>query len=312
MPKVSVIIATYNCEDYVVQAVKSALAQTYRDFEIIVVDDGSTDDTAARLKEFTEKIHYLYQANAGPAAAHNLGLAHSMGQYIAFLNHDDLWAPQYLDSQVAYLDNNPKVDLVHTAYYEIDEEGRILREKGGKSLQGYCLSKMFEKNIMSQSMIMLRREPFFKLGLWDIWSDPSDRELYIRLASSGCSFGYISTPLVFYRIRRGSITQRTPWRQLEGQAYAYKKYLAWLKRSDVHIEQCLLNVVQSSLDEVMFKLTRHYRIKSQRRKAFSILLPLVLRRPWRLRYILRFISILVPNKLVDKVSGFMAKQATNG
>jgi len=303
MPKVSVIIATYNCADFVVQAIRSVLQQTFRDFEILVVDDGSTDDTAARLKQFDDKIRYFYQANAGPATAHNLALSHANGQYIAFLNSDDLWAPEKLELQTAYLDAHPWVGLVHTNFHVIDEDGNPFRLNVGEqkaNLRGNCLLQLIRTSLLI-STVMVRREWLFSIGLLDAWADPSDRDMYIRLLAAGCSFEYIPTPLMLYRIRRGSITQTSLWRILEGQVYTFQKYLARLKRSDVKASPQVTKLVERELDEVKFKLSRHYRIKGQRWDAISMLLPLILRRPWRLKYFARLATILTPDLLLEKI-----------
>lgn len=302
MPKVSILMATYNCAQFVVQALRSALDQTFRDFEIIVVDDGSTDDTAIRLRQFGDNIRYIYQANSGPSAAHNLALAHSSGQYIAFLNSDDIWAREKLEEQIAYLDTHPEVGIVHTGFYEIDESGNILRIKRSYEkdiIEGNCLLLLFEKRLL-QSSVMVRREWLFRVGLLDAWASPSDRELYVRLAASGCVFGYIPTPLWSYRLRRGSVTQASSWRLLEAQAYTYQRYLGWLRRSDVKKDPDLMRSVEKKLDEIRFKLSRHYRIKGQRRRALRTLLPLILKRPWRTKYFVRLASILLPSPLLRK------------
>lgn len=293
-------MATYNCAQFIVQAIKSVLDQTFHDFEIIIVDDGSTDDTALRLKQFGDDINYIYQANTGPASAHNRALAYARGQYIAFLNSDDIWAGEKLEKQVAYLDAHPTVGIVHTGYNEIDEDGKIIRVKRSYEsnyIEGDCLTLLFEKRLM-QSSVMVRREWLFRIGLLDIWADPSDRELYIRLAAFGCTFGYIPTPLWSYRLRRGSFTQSSPLRLLEGQSYSYQRYLAWLRRGDVNKNPELIQIVENNLDEVKYKLTRHYRNKGLRRSAFLAMLRLIMRRPFRMKYYVRLASILLPSALL--------------
>jgi glycosyltransferase involved in cell wall biosynthesis len=113
-PTVSVIIPTYNCAPYVAAAVESALAQTYRPLEVIVVDDGSTDGTAAVLRPYAGRIVALRQANGGAAAARNAGIGRARGEVLAFLDADDLWLPGKLERQVSVLRRHPKVDLVFT------------------------------------------------------------------------------------------------------------------------------------------------------------------------------------------------------
>ena len=100
MPTVSVIIPTFNRSKLVVNAIRSVLCQTYRDYEIIVVDDGSTDDTAEALTPYMDRIRYVYQANLGPGAAQNRGIQLARGKWISILASDDLWLPTKLEAQL--------------------------------------------------------------------------------------------------------------------------------------------------------------------------------------------------------------------
>jgi hypothetical protein len=100
LPRVSAIIPTYNAPHFLVQAVESALAQDYRDYELIVIDDGSGPETHQALEPYMDRIRYIYQENAGPSAARNRGIRESTGELLAFLDHDDLWLPGKLTAQV--------------------------------------------------------------------------------------------------------------------------------------------------------------------------------------------------------------------
>ena len=102
MPKVSVIIPTYNRAHYICETIDSILAQTYRDYEIIVVDDGSADNTRKVLQKYDGKVRYFYQKNRGPSAARNFGISQSQGEYIAFLDDDDLWTENKLELQIDF------------------------------------------------------------------------------------------------------------------------------------------------------------------------------------------------------------------
>src|SRR5687768_199170 len=112
--RVSVIIPTYNSGSLVVQAVEGVLAQTRQAEEVIVVDDGSTDDTAERLQQFGERIRVVRQANGGVATARNAGLRASSGDLVAFLDADDAWHPQKLERQIALLQQHPEFGLLAT------------------------------------------------------------------------------------------------------------------------------------------------------------------------------------------------------
>jgi glycosyltransferase involved in cell wall biosynthesis len=114
MPRVSVIIPTFNCARFLGRAIETALTQTYRDYELIVVDDGSTDETREVVASFGSKLRYLYQPNGGVYSARNLALSSANGELVAYLDADDMWYPHKLDTQVAFLDAHKECGLVHS------------------------------------------------------------------------------------------------------------------------------------------------------------------------------------------------------
>src|SRR5436309_855641 len=113
---VSVVIPTFNSADYLVQAIQSVLAQTYQDFEILVVDDASTDHTEEAIQPFADRVIYLRQERGGPSVARNRGILQAKGELIAFLDADDLWRPNKLARQVEYLNQHPEACLVYTDF----------------------------------------------------------------------------------------------------------------------------------------------------------------------------------------------------
>lgn len=123
---VSVIIPTYNRATYVTQAIESALLQSYVPVEIVVVDDGSTDDTQRVLAPYSERINYIYQGNQGEAVARNTGIAASCGDYVAFLDSDDVWFSSKLSKQMSYLSAHPEVGMVASHAIAIDKYGVAL------------------------------------------------------------------------------------------------------------------------------------------------------------------------------------------
>lgn len=128
MPKVSVIIPVFNGNRFICDAIVSVLGQIYRDFELIVVDDGSQDQTAQRVKDYGDRLTDLYQPNSGQARARNLGHTHSSGEYLAFLDADDRWYPKMLEIEVRAMNENPEVGLMYSDVDIIDEEGKLLQE----------------------------------------------------------------------------------------------------------------------------------------------------------------------------------------
>ena len=126
-PKVSTIISAYNAARTIREAIESALRQDYENQEIIVVNDGSTDSTAATLSEYDGRVHVITQANRGVASARNAGVAFSTGEYLAFLDSDDLWMPGKLSTMIRALEQNPRASLAFSEFGFIDDEGREYR-----------------------------------------------------------------------------------------------------------------------------------------------------------------------------------------
>ena len=126
---VSVLIPTFNRAYIVCRAIESVLAQTYRNFEVIVVDDGSTDDTREQLARFGDAIRYIYQPNAGLAAARNTGLAAARGEFIALQDSDDLWLPWKLEGQLAVMAVNPQIGLCWTDLTAVDPTAKVVRDR---------------------------------------------------------------------------------------------------------------------------------------------------------------------------------------
>ena len=130
MPKISVIVPTYNRTRFLPISIKSILAQTFEDYEIIIVDDGSTDDTSTVVRSFSDsRIKYIRQSNAGQAAARNTGLSHAAGEYIGFLDDDDLYVPSALQVLSTCLDKHPDIGMVSGGWFAIDEHGVRIRER---------------------------------------------------------------------------------------------------------------------------------------------------------------------------------------
>jgi glycosyltransferase involved in cell wall biosynthesis len=161
MPRVSVIIPTFNRETLVAEAVRSVLDQTYCDFELIVVDDGSTDGTAQALAPprsmAGDRLRYIAQEHRGPSAARNAALRIATGELIAFLDSDDLWRPRKLERQVAFLDAHPALALCHTDEIWIRSGRRVNPRERHRKSGGYIFPRALELCIISPSAAMLRR-----------------------------------------------------------------------------------------------------------------------------------------------------------
>jgi len=141
MARVSVVIPTYNRLPRVKDAIDSVLKQTYRDFKLWVVDDGSTDGTGESLRVFGNKVKYISQDNSGVSAARNLGLRVSRGKYVAFLDSDDLWEPRKLEIQVRWMEANPQFPLSYTDEVWIRRGIRVNPKKRHAKYSGWIFEK---------------------------------------------------------------------------------------------------------------------------------------------------------------------------
>jgi glycosyltransferase involved in cell wall biosynthesis len=184
-PEVSVIIPTYNYSRYLGEAIQSVLDQTLQDFEIIVVDDGSTDNTREIVQSYGEKIKYFYQSQQGPAKARNRAILESHGKFIAFLDSDDVWLPTKLEKQVALFKSNPKIGMVVTDNYLFDEKGvyKDYVNKKGYLLTGDVVYNIFINSGVVTPTVMVRREVFDKVGLFEEnLQIAEDDNMWIRIA----------------------------------------------------------------------------------------------------------------------------------
>ena len=132
-PRVSIVIPAYNSASYIRASLQSVLEQTYSDYEVIVVDDGSVDDTRAAVLAVEGPVRYVYQSNSGPSVARNTGIRAAAGEFICFLDADDAWTPDKLDTQVEFMDQNPQIGLVFADSDEFDEGGVQCRSLLSKS-----------------------------------------------------------------------------------------------------------------------------------------------------------------------------------
>lgn len=213
VPAISVIIPTYNCAGYLPEAIESVLAQTFKDYELIVVDDGSTDETGQVVQRYGDKVNYLCQENRGPGAAKNLGIHTSRGALIATLDADDMWRPEKLAIQYEYMSSHPEVGLVYSDASSFDENGiRTIayNKKYRRVFQGRVFDKLILKNFIASITIMVRKECLDRVGLFpENFMISEDWHLWLRIARE-YQIGYIDQPLAMYRLQEKSLTWDYP------------------------------------------------------------------------------------------------------
>ena len=200
-PKVSVIIPAYNAMRFLPQTVESVLEQTFQDFEVLIVDDGSKDDTAIWAAAHDDpRVKLVSQPNGGAAAARNTGIANAAGEYVAFLDADDLWQATKLAKQVARLEADPNVGLADTWISYIDGDGEPMGKVMTQQLEGDVWAQMVEYNLVRcGSTPLVRRRCFQEVGAFDeSFRFSEDWEMWIRITSR-YQFAVVKEPLVAYR-----------------------------------------------------------------------------------------------------------------
>lgn len=217
MPKVSVIIPTYNRDKFISDTIDSVLNQTFKDFEVIVIDDGSTDNTKSVLKKYGTRIRVLEQTNLERAVARNNGVKNSSGKYIAFLDSDDLWMKNKLEKQVEILEQNKDIILTYCSCLRVDEEGKKIKI-AKRQLQGFSgnvKEHLLLRNCIVSPTPVLRREYFNKTeGFKSQYIPYEDWEFWIRFSLLG-QFYFINEPLACYRIHSEQSVQLVKAEKIE-------------------------------------------------------------------------------------------------
>ncbi|NWJ97170.1 MAG: glycosyltransferase [Chloroflexi bacterium] len=229
-PLVSVIMPSYNCRRWIGEALDSLLNQTYANLDIVVVDDGSTDDTATYLQEnYAGKITYIYQPNGGLAHARNTGIRAAKGELISFLDADDWIVAEKIAHQVAYLKQHPECDIVYCNYwYAYDDNPThliIAEEFGFRIRAGEIMPLLLGGDNFPMHAPLLRRKCVERVkGFLESLRSLEDFDFWLRLAGAGFRFEYLDERLVIYRKRAGSLSRDlTNLRLHRYRAYAHIK-----------------------------------------------------------------------------------------
>ncbi|WP_299464586.1 glycosyltransferase family A protein [uncultured Gimesia sp.] len=217
-PRISVITAVYNAEHFLANTLRSLLGQTYEDFEAVVIDDGSSDASLEIVERFAaddDRIRVFSQANSGVAGALNRGLRESRGEFIAFLDHDDLWKPEKLALQLDCFERDESLGFAGCYSALVNPDGHCLGWRFGSAASGDVYRKMLFCDLVGGgSVAMVRRAAFDQAGLFDPRPEirgRSDWDQWIRIARS-CTFATVEKTLVGYT--RGASNYSRDYRQM--------------------------------------------------------------------------------------------------
>ncbi|MGB0059921.1 glycosyltransferase family 2 protein [Candidatus Binatus sp.] len=312
MPRVSVIIPAYNAAATIAGTIDSVVGQSFHDFEIICVDDGSTDGTLAIIRQYADGVRLIEQANSGPAAARNNGARHSSGEYLAFLDADDVWTPQFLDRGVAALDADRSLSLVYCNCALADSEGVALDTSiVGKGFDhAPSLNELLTQlwPIMPSAAIVRRTAYDACGGYRDALKGASfrfeDVDFWIKMREQG-PFGYIDEPL---------ITWRFAWfpkqlKRLPDYSKALHVFEAYLQErygvSAAPLVDARARAPRSILATIGLKALRD----GDRRRARAAFARAIRVDPYRLKNYLRWMRTWLPHRLAQSLSGGKARRA---
>ena len=222
VPKVSVVIPTYNCGAYILQAVASVFQQSFTDYELIVVDDGSSDRTGEILAPYRDRLHFISQANQGVGSARNRGLAAAKGEFVVFLDADDYFLPNKLTHQVAVFQQQPHLGIVHSGWRQVNQDGDFLADvcRWQQIPQLDLESWLRWKPVGTMGTMMFRRDWLRRVGGFTPGlTHAEDVDLVLRLLSAGCAIAWLPEITICYRLHSASAM---------GQGIKQARCLAWV------------------------------------------------------------------------------------
>ena len=301
-PKVSVIIPTFNRSKTVMRAVKSVLNQSYQNIEIIVIDDGSTDDTATILGLLNDKVQVHYQKNLGAGAARNAGIKYAQGEFIAFLDSDDEWYSDKLEIQMKRFSKEPDIDLISTGTIFVDQSGKIHRIQSVER-SGYLFEKLLYTNEISTSSVVVKRKCLINNNLFFRTDLPcrEDWDLWIRL-SARCQFEIMPDILVRNHIQKNSRGSASP--EFLGQQYR-------VIINDLMMDQYIGSYVKNNINHieanVLFVVAYLHYVSGNTNKARSYLLKALLKSPTKLKLWSVLAILIIPNYLFEQIKIFLKR-----
>ena len=278
-PKVSIILPCYNGAKWLSEAIASILAQTYQDFELLIIDDGSTDNSKVILSSYLvdERVRYIYQENKGFSGALNRGLKESKGDLIGFICSDDLWLPNKLDVQVKYFVDHDDTDLVHANYYSINSDGQVLKLREitipSFASREELIESLFFTNFIGFETVLLKNR-CFEVGFFDeSMVGFSDHDMWLRIAGK-FKIAYIDLPLVKKREHDFSLYRTLLKRDRHDQ------FLLVIKT--IPLYPFLKKVERKKLASLYFALGLLWLQKGNEKKAKQNLRKAIRCQPWQL------------------------------
>ncbi len=283
MARVTVLIPTYNRAAMIGDALEGVFAQTYTDYEVLVVDDGSTDETEEMLRPWMERLRYCKKENGGVSSARNFGLRQIETEYVAFLDSDDRWEPTFLHVVMAKLRENPELGLVTT--------GRVVEPRGVKRpsirkacLEGHLYQELFFKNFVTTSAVVAQRACFDKVGGFkEEFRQAGDYDMWLRISQS--------YPIAF--LKEYLCRHRSHAQNLTNDVVQHKLYLQKVLETNHDPGRIPDSLSRHRFSRTWTSLGRAYLGVSQKEAARECFQKAIRITPWRIRPWRYFLSVAV-------------------
>jgi len=244
--QISLIIPSHNRSNYLQRALQSVYAQTFSAFEVIVVDDGSTDDTAEMLRSEFPQVTYIYQKNSGVSSARNTGIKHSSSEWLAFLDSDDTWLENKLEKQISALEQATDIKVCHTEEIWIRNGVRVNAMNKHKKSGGWIFEQCLPLCAMSPSSIMIHRSIFNNIGYFDeSLVACEDYDLWLRIT---CQYPvlFIEQPLINKYGGHEDQLSHQHWGMDRFRIYALDKLLKQANLSNEHRQLAIKTLLKKS------------------------------------------------------------------
>jgi glycosyltransferase involved in cell wall biosynthesis len=307
-PRVTVVVPAWNTSSVLAEALDSIRAQTFRDFEVLVVDDGSTDDTARVAERYgaeDSRFRLICRSHAGVSSARNTAVAEARGEWIAFLDADDVWLPPKLDRQLALLEQDPAADLLYTNFllWDGSRDLGVVFEPGAVLPEGNPLQALISSCFLLPSTVMVRRELLLEIGGFDPAFHPAeDWDLWLRLAERGIHVRGLAEPLMRYRRWPNSATIKNPLLSMENSARVIAARIRNTPRHD------LRPLYQRQLKDLL--AAQELMLAAQRIDDSPREVPVHIWRAWRHQHRWRWMKWLLRLVWPDLLGGRITKAKT--
>ena len=291
-PKVSVIIPVYNSKQFIGQTIDSVFNQEYQDFEVIIVDDGSCDGTEKVISKYKDRLTYIRKENEGISIARNTGIEQTRGEYIAFIDHDDIWLPEKLREQISLLDNNKEIRICFSDAYIIDEKGRRNGTlfKISPPYSGMVFRQLLEENFIPVITAVVKKEVFKGTGLFNPrYRIAEDWDFFLRV-SKRYPVAFINRPLAEYRIHAGSFSRQRDIMLTEA--------ISIMNKYTGSLDKTTARTVEMRKRKFQFNLGVIYLQEGMRNKARDFFLAKVREEPFSFCFYLGLVVTFLPDSWI--------------